>query len=163
MWHLIEFEPPEHGHSVRPHICHPHVAMTRIRYVEKKYGVRPREITEQKKIHLDLGGMIHTADPLITVRLGARVVTTFVHQASGIASMLRLSKTERFGNRDFRRFASWPGVLIFISSSDQKRILKRLARFENLERESAHREKMQQRVQRLPPGTLSLPRPGVKA
>jgi hypothetical protein len=155
-------------HPIRPSVCTPAAAWWRRDYVCRTHDATPTSINYRDGLHLDFGGMVSLNDPITEVVLGPhRKVTVYRHQLAGMIDTLKLADRQD-GPRGLilRRFALWPGQLVFLSERDCSRLLAAWSKIADPEEEIAHRNKMRrvlERAQNLPSGALEPPRPEAKA
>lgn len=131
--------------DIAPHILHPYAAKARIKDIEERYGQRPIKIERRHdNAWIDLGGMCRVGEPIITIQLGReRSLYVPTYQASEVAAKLqkRLGQAAIWlGGRQWIRTSTFPGILLYLSLRDTRRIIKRL--LEEEDHAEARRQEM---------------------
>lgn len=134
LWVFFRYAPvPRDGAEpmyIKPHLCHPSVARLRIADLRERYGVEPERVQVLSNNGIDLGGMAFTDDLVLTFHVGVhRTISVPAHQADDIQRLIHLAKKCEVAGRRYRRFGRWPGVIVYISEADARKLLRALARF----------------------------------
>jgi hypothetical protein len=124
-WRLLTFTDP----SLVPCKCHPYFARKRKEYMHTKFNASPNQELPCKSARIDFGGMVRTTDPQITIPLGpGREFRCYEHHAEGVVFKLekKLQEGPRPHDCGFYKVGTFPGMLLFLSKRDIRKILRAL-------------------------------------
>jgi hypothetical protein len=144
-WVYVRFSQSNDGKTIQAHMIHPKFAKRRIAYVIARYGATIDEYVEVDEAYIDLGGMIMMGgdERFVSVELGKdRRFCCWKHQLSWVVGRLKegSSKIDETPGGNYHRFASFPGVLVFLSATDVKRIVKAFEPLVSFAEEQKHQE-----------------------